>query len=93
MSKNMAEIDENGFVVNILVCANNEQETATRVNYSQDNPAYIGGTFDGGFFYPPQSYKSWLKDKGSWVAPVPYPTDGAKYTWDEETTSWIEVTE
>lgn len=25
--------------------------------------------------------------------PVPYPTDGANYTWDEATLSWIPVTE
>jgi hypothetical protein len=27
-----------------------------------------------------------------WGAPVPYPTDGKTYRWDEDTTSWLEVT-
>ena len=25
-------------------------------------------------------------------APIPYPTDGKPYQWDEPTTSWVEVT-
>jgi hypothetical protein len=26
-----------------------------------------------------------------WDSPVPYPSDGKDYTWNEETTSWDEV--
>jgi len=46
-------------------------------------------------FIPPQPYESWVLNEETclWNSPVPYPEDGERYTWDEETTSWIEVTE
>ena len=41
-------------------------------------------------FIPPQSYPSWTLDNATadWVAPVPYPTDGKMYSWNESTQSW-----
>ena len=60
------------------------------------NFAGIGYTYDRDrdAFIPPQPYASWLlnEDTCLWAAPVPYPTDGKYYQWDEATTSWIEVT-
>jgi hypothetical protein len=40
---------------------------------------------------PPQPYNSWVLDEGTclWNPPVPMPTDGNLYNWDEATTSWI----
>lgn len=61
------------------------------------NYAGIGFTYDEerDAFIPPKPFESWVlnEDTCLWDAPVPYPTDGEIYTWDEETTSWIEVTE
>jgi hypothetical protein len=39
-------------------------------------------------------FASWLFNEAtcSFEAPVPMPTDNKRYTWDEPTTSWIEVT-
>jgi hypothetical protein len=39
--------------------------------------------------------ESWVFDEAScaYIPPVPYPTNGKVYEWDEPTTSWIEVTE
>ena len=39
-------------------------------------------------------YPSWIgnEETMTWEAPVPYPDNGKRYTWDEPTTSWIEVT-
>ena len=69
-----------------------DQSKALRKNY-----AGIGFTYDEerDAFIPPQPFESWVlnEDTCLWDAPVPYPTDGPIYTWDEETTSWIEVTE
>jgi len=31
------------------------------------------------------------EDTCNWDAPVPYPDDGKGYSWDEPTTSWIEM--
>jgi len=69
-----------------------DQTKALRFNY-----AGIGFTYDEerDAFIPPKPFESWVLDEDTclWVAPVPYPTDGEAYTWDEESGSWIEVTE
>ena len=48
-----------------------------------------------GAFVPPQPYPSWILDEETclWEAPVPYPTDGHVYVWDEATESWVRVDE
>jgi hypothetical protein len=57
------------------------------------NYAGIGMLFDGVGFYAPQPYPSWTKDEATylWNAPVAMPTDGKRYSWNEETLSWDEV--
>jgi hypothetical protein len=59
------------------------------------NYAGIGYTYDEGrnAFIPPQPYASWALNEttAQWEAPTPYPTDDKRYSWDEATTSWIEV--
>ena len=66
--------------------------TPLRKNY-----AGIGFTYDRtrDAFIPPQPFQSWVLDEDTclWNAPVAMPTDGKHYTWNEETTSWTEVTE
>jgi hypothetical protein len=59
------------------------------------NYAGIGYTWDGTGFAPPQPFASWTKSAETylWEAPTPMPTDGKMYTWNEETTSWVEVTQ
>ena len=43
-------------------------------------------------FVAPQPYASWtLDDNAQWQAPTAMPTDGKMYSWDEATTSWIEI--
>ena len=60
------------------------------------NYAGIGFTYDADrdAFIPPKPFNSWLldEDKCIWEAPTPMPIDDKMYTWDEETTSWKEVT-
>ena len=75
-----------------------DQSKALRKNY-----AGLGYTYDAGrdAFIPPKPYPSWVlnEDTCLWESPVPYPTDVGteenpkRYTWDEATTSWVEVTE
>ena len=54
--------------------------------------ARIGSTYkeDLDMFIPPKPYASWIFNeiKGEWEPPVHYPTDGKRYTWNEETLSW-----
>jgi hypothetical protein len=66
-------------------------EPALRGNY-----AGIGYTYDNinDVFYAPKPFNSWTLSETtwSWEAPVAYPDDGKMYVWNEETTSWSEVT-
>lgn len=59
------------------------------------NYAGIGYFYDSGrdAFIPPQPYPSWILVEGTcqWNSPIPYPTDGQYYIWDETTVSWIGV--
>jgi hypothetical protein len=69
---------------------------ALRANY-----AGIGYTLDTnvvqngviGVFYAPQPYPSWVLNTQTylWQAPVPYPSTGGSYVWDEATQSWVEI--
>lgn len=60
------------------------------------NYAYVGGTYDAvrDAFIPPKQYPSWVLNEETclWDAPVPYPTDGKRYVWDEPTLNWKEIT-
>jgi hypothetical protein len=60
------------------------------------NYAGIGYTYDrtNDVFYAPQPFPSWILNDTSWTweAPLSCPNDGKRYTWDEPTQSWIEVT-
>ena len=57
------------------------------------NYAGIGYTWDGTGFAAPQPFASWSlnSDTYLWEAPVAMPIDDKRYTWDETTTSWVEV--
>jgi hypothetical protein len=61
------------------------------------NYAGAGFTYDAAIdaFVPPKPYPSWVlnNETAQWVAPMPMPTDGKKYTWDEATQSWVESVE
>jgi len=67
-----------------------EGNTPLRKNY-----AGIGMIYDSvrDAFIAPQPYPSWILNETSCIyeAPVPYPTDDLMYSWDEDTTSWVEV--
>jgi hypothetical protein len=64
--------------------------TPLRKNY-----AGIGYTYDRerDAFIPPKPYPSWTLNEDSclWDPPVPYPTDGKLYQWNEETQEWTEI--
>jgi hypothetical protein len=69
-----------------------DQSKALRKNY-----AGIGYTYDAirDAFYEPQPYPSWTLNETTWTwdAPVPMPEDDKFYTWDEDTTNWVEEAE
>jgi hypothetical protein len=56
------------------------------------NYAGIGYTYDEGrnAFIAPKPFNSWVLDETTcqWKAPIDYPTDNKRYTWNEETLAW-----
>ena len=59
------------------------------------NYAGIGFRYDADLdaFIPPQPYLSWTLDIETcqWQPPVPYPTEDARFIWDEQSLSWVVV--
>ena len=58
------------------------------------NYAGVGFTYDpiDDAFIAPQLYSSWILNSDKrWEAPLPYPQDDKKYSWDEETGAWVEA--
>ena len=57
------------------------------------NFAGLGYTYDAGrdAFISPRPFASWIltEDTCLWNAPIPMPTDGTPYTWDESLGTWI----
>jgi hypothetical protein len=76
-------------VLNIVNAEEDAPESGVLVAYTDANPAYIGGDYVGGYFYPPQPYPSWTRSEGVWLSPTPRPADGY-WDWDEANLSWVE---
>jgi hypothetical protein len=59
------------------------------------NYAGVGYVYDEALdaFIPPQPYPSWVLNGETflWEAPIPYPSDGKDYIWDESAVAWVEV--
>ena len=99
---NVELLDENGVeseAKGIAFCSNLLGGTWKQTSYNgriRKNYAGIGYTYDETLdaFVPPKPFDSWLldTDKAQWKAPVDMPSDDKRYTWDEATTSWDEVT-
>lgn len=64
--------------------------TPLRKNY-----AGIGYTYDQerDAFIAPKPYTKWILNEETcqWEAPVPYPTDGLKYVWNNNRGEWEEL--
>jgi len=86
----------NGVVSNIVVADAEwaDAQTDTVIEYTEANPAYIGGDYVDGFFYPPKPFASWTRNNGKWVAPVNMPTNTVEnhaYVWNESLLSWEDI--
>lgn len=64
-----------------------DQSGALRYNYAGEGYLYDA---EADAFYEPQPFPSWTLNTSTymWEAPVAYPTDGQKYSWNEETQQW-----
>jgi hypothetical protein len=86
--------------IGIEFCTNLLGGTWKQTSYNANirkNYAGVGYKYDAALdaFIPPQPFASWTLNNqtAQWEAPTPYPTDDKRYTWDEATTAWVEVTE
>ena len=65
----------------------NNGGTPLRKNY-----AGIGYTYDEDrdAFIPKKLFNSWIlnEDTCNWESPIPMPTDGQRYNWNENTKTW-----
>lgn len=72
------------------VCKRTSYHGTIRKNY-----AGIGYTYDRvrDAFIAPQPFASWLLNETTclWDAPIPMPTDGKMYSWNEATASWAAI--
>ena len=98
---NQDTADEHGAeqeAIGVAFCANLLGGTWKQTSYNariRKNYAGIGYTYDEGrdAFIPPKPFASWVLDEATcqWKAPVDMPADDKRYSWNEDTTSWIEV--
>ena len=98
---NQNTADEHGVEkeeIGIAFCSNLLGGTWKQTSYNariRKNCAGIGYTYDETLdaFIPPKPFASWLldTDKAQWKAPVDYPTEEGRFTWDEETLTWKEL--
>jgi hypothetical protein len=67
-------------------------QTSYNANFRK-NYAGIGFVYDADLdgFIPPKPYPSWVlsAENCNWQPPVPYPSDGNPYYWDEASLAWI----
>ena len=98
------EILDTGLFGNPTSWVQTSYNTKNNVHYGPDgkpdggvalrgNYAGIGFIYDevNDIFYPPQPYPSWRLNFSvcNWIPPVPEPTDGKWYNWDEENQVWV----
>ena len=93
---NFAVMNNNN-VINTIVADSKEiaeQVTGqTCIEYTTQDRAEPGGTFDGVLFIHRQPFPSWILNEDKyWVAPIAKPDAGEDWEWDEEALEWKETT-
>jgi hypothetical protein len=90
-NNNISEEVGANFLANLLggTWIMTERETGFRKQFGDQ-----GFTYDeaNNVFISVKPYPSWTLNNTSfdWESPVPHPTDGKLYDWDETTLSWVE---
>ena len=76
---------------------NFREQRCVRTSYNgniRKNYAGIGSTYDEerDAFIAPKPFDSWILNEEicQWEAPIPYPTDGLIYVWNNNKTEWEE---
>ncbi len=95
---------EDGIVTNVIVAEQDYIDTqdgtwvqTSKTRAIRKNYAGVGYTYDSSkdAFIAPQPYPSWTLDDDTclWEPPVALPDEGKFYSWDEDNTAWVEITE
>ena len=86
--------------IGIAFCSNLLGGTWKQTSYNariRKNYAGIGYKYDATLdaFIPPQPFASWVldEDKAQWKAPVDYPTEEGRFSWNESTLTWDLIAE
>lgn len=87
--KFLAQLNQNNIVLNISI-ADESWDSTGWIEYTEENPAIIGGDYFDGYFYSPQPFPSWTRQKGNWICPKPQPSEGLWF-WDESKLDWVAV--
>jgi len=91
---NEVESEAKGIAFCQTLLGGNWKQTSYNGNIRK-NYAGIGYTYDANrdAFIAPKPFESWVlnEDTCRWDAPIPYPTDGKPYHWDEDSLSWVEL--
>ena len=96
IDENGSESEEKGIAFCQSLFGADSRWKQTSYNGSiRKNYAGIGYTYDVSrdAFVPRRPYPSWMLNEETclWEAPVPYPTDGKNYTWDEASQVWVKI--
>jgi len=90
VSKNVATFNMQGIVIAINVYDDNYELGFNQILVT--TPAYVGGDYVNGYFYPPQPYPSWTRNNGKWIPPVAMPAteleENQYYSWNESIINW-----
>ena len=76
---------------------NFRKQKCVRTSYNNNirkQYAGVGFTYDADadVFVAPQPYPSWTLDENhDWQPPTPMPTDGERYSWNEEELEWVAI--
>lgn len=76
-----------------------DQSKALRANYAGPDYTLDLSIAPDGVFYAPRPknkfgpFNSWTLNAPDWIwhPPIPYPTDGKEYIWDDPNMMWVEV--
>jgi len=83
-------------ILNVIVAdtAAHAEELTGLAAFETSGQPWIDWIFVDGEWLPPRILPSWVWDGDDWVPPIPRPTEGGPWRWDEDTVSWVEeVTE
>lgn len=79
-----------------LTAHTNWKQTSYNSNFRK-NYSTVNGTYDASrdAFIPVKPFLSWVlkEDTCKWESPIPYPIDGLEYNWDEQTQTWVLISE